>query len=57
MIGRHTLVVTATMDQRGGASVGGRVHHQGHAAILAAAWIETLHNRAERSGERHLRLS
>jgi hypothetical protein len=53
--GRHALIVAATLDQRGGAAVAGCVHHQGHSAILAVAWIETLHNRAERSAERHLR--
>jgi hypothetical protein len=49
------MAVTATLDQRSGAAVAGRIHHQGHSAILAVAWIETLHNHAERSAERHLR--
>jgi hypothetical protein len=55
MIPRRALLANATVDQRAGVAAAGRVQHQGHLAVLAAAWIETLHNRAERSAERHLR--
>ena len=55
MIARRALATTGAVDQRGGAAAAGQTHPDGHSAILAAAWIETLNNRAERSAERHLR--
>ncbi|ULN44760.1 hypothetical protein MI149_30160 (plasmid) [Mycolicibacterium crocinum] len=55
MITRRTLLSAGTVDQKAGAAAAGRSQHQGHSAVLAAAWIETLNNRAERNAERHLR--
>lgn len=55
MIVRRALVAAGSVDQRAGAAAAGRIRDQGHSAVLAAAWIETLDNRAERSAERHLR--
>ena len=55
MILRHAPWTNDAVDHRAGAAAVGHCHQQGHAAVLAAAWIETLHNRAERKAERHLR--
>lgn len=55
MTARRFALVSSAVDQRGGAAAAGAVHHQGHAELTAAAWIETLHSRAQRSAERHLR--
>lgn len=55
MILRRTPVANSTVDQRARAAAAGFIHHHEHSAVLAAAWIDTLHNRAERSAERHLR--
>lgn len=55
MILRRALLSTGAVDQRAGVAAAGRTQRQGHTAALAAVWIETLHNRAERSAERRLR--
>lgn len=56
MIGRHRVqCATAIVDQRGGLAAAGCIHHQGYSAIVAAAWIELLHSRAQRRAERHAR--
>jgi hypothetical protein len=55
MIPGRPLLAIGTVDQRAGAGAAGRTQHQGYSVVLAAAWIETLHNRAERSAARHLR--
>ena len=56
MMGRHLAGSASTiMDQRGGVAATGCTHRQGHSALIATAWIETLHSRAERSAERHNR--
>ncbi len=55
MILRRAFGSGYTVDQRAAAAAAGRTQHHGHSAVLAAAWIETLNNRAERSAERHLR--
>ena len=43
---------SAIMDQRGDVAATGYTHRQGHSALMATAWIETLHSRAERTAER-----
>ena len=58
MMGRHRAwSATAKVDQRGGLAVTGCTHRQGHSALIATAWIETLHSRAERNAARHNRSS
>lgn len=53
---RHRgLRAVPTADQLGGVAATGRTRDNGDSAIIAAAWIETLHSRAQRSAERHLR--
>lgn len=54
MITRRSTLVATVVDERAGAATVGRAHHHGHAAIIAAAWIETLHSRAQRRAERHV---
>jgi hypothetical protein len=52
---RHRgLRAVPTADQRGGVAATGP-RDNGHSAIIAAAWIETLQSRAQRDAERHLR--
>jgi hypothetical protein len=56
MMGRHRIQnPTATVDQRGGIAAAGCTHHQGHSALIASVWIETLHCRAQRRAERRNR--
>jgi hypothetical protein len=56
MIARHQIRCAAGLvDQRGGVAAAGCTHQDGHSAIVATAWIETLHSRAQRSAERHAR--
>jgi len=56
MIARHQMrCVIGLVDQRGGVAAAGCTHRIGYSAIVATAWIETLHSRAQRSAERHAR--
>lgn len=55
MIARRIAIVTTAVDQRGGTAAAGRTHHHGQSEIIAAAWIESLHSRAQRNAERRER--
>ena len=47
MMGCHLAgSASAIMDQRGGVAATGCTHRQGHSVLIATAWIETLHTRA-----------
>lgn len=52
---RQRLHAVSVVDYRGGTVCAGTTRCAGDSAIIAAAWIESLHSRAQRHAERHLR--